>query len=211
MYLFTRRTRLAGGNAAEGVAWAASVAMQVKEVTGQEIRLWSTVYSQGFGTISWTGWFADLTSLEAIGDKLQANAGMQKLVTEGTKFTDGNLDDALLQTIAGEPDASGPAKYVTGAEAVIAAGNTERAMGVGAEIAQKAESITGLATMFASSLTGPFGGVRWLTGYPDLASMEKAQNALAGDPSWLKLIDSTKGCFVEDPAVSQTTIYRRLA
>ena len=136
---------------------------------------------------------------------------MQKLVTEGTKFTDGNLDDALLQTIAGEPDASGPAKYVTGAEAVIAAGSTERAMGVGAEIAQKAESITGLATMFASSLTGPFGGVRWLTGYPDLASMEKAQNALAGDPSWLKLIDSTKGCFVEDPAVSQTTIYRRLA
>jgi hypothetical protein len=40
--------------------------------------------------------------------------------------------------------------------------------------------------------------------------MEKAESALADDPSWLKLIDSTKGCFVEDPSLTQATIYRKL-
>ena len=40
--------------------------------------------------------------------------------------------------------------------------------------------------------------------------MEKADTALSGDPSWLKLLDSTKGCFAEDANVTQSTIYRRL-
>ncbi|MGZ4800421.1 MAG: hypothetical protein ACXVL8_16085, partial [Acidimicrobiia bacterium] len=85
-----------------------------------------------------------------------------------------------------------------------------RAMSVGTEIAQTAESITGLPTMFARSVTGSYGAVAWLTGYENTAAMEKADAALASDPSWLKLIDSTKGCFVEDPASTQSTIYRRL-
>jgi hypothetical protein len=211
MYLFTRRTRLAGGDGAAGVTWAASIAAKVNEVTGQEVQLWGTVYSPGFGTISWTGWFADLASLEQVGDKLQADPGMQKLANDGTKFTDGSLDDGLLQPIYGEPDASAPAQYVGGAVAVAAAGNLERAMAAGVEIAQKSEKITGLPTMFVRSVTGPYGGVGWLTGYENVAAMEKAEAALAGDPSWLKLIDSTKGCWVEDPATTQATIYRRLA
>ena len=40
--------------------------------------------------------------------------------------------------------------------------------------------------------------------------MEKAETALASDPSWLKLLDSTKGCWAEDTNVTQSTIYRRL-
>ena len=211
MYLFTRRTRLTGGDSGAGVTWAASIATKVKEVTGQEIELWGTVYSAGFGTISWTGWFEDLAALETFGDKLQGDAAMEKLGNEGTKHTDGLLDDGLLQPIYGQPDASVPTQYVSGAVAVAAAGNLERSMSAGIEIAQKAEAITGLTTMFCRSLTGPFGAVGWLTGYENIAAMEKAEAALGADASWLKLLDSTKGCFVEDPALTQTTLYRRLA
>ena len=75
---------------------------------------------------------------------------------------------------------------------------------------QKAEKITGLSTMFVSSLTGPYGSVGFLTGYENIAAFEAAQSKLAGDASWIKLIDSTKGCFVEDAAMTQSTLYRRL-
>jgi hypothetical protein len=211
MYLFTRRTRLAGGNGLAGMAWAASIATKVKEVTGHEVQLWGNVFSPGVGTISWSGWFADLTSLEEVGDKLQADPSMEDLSNAGAEYTDGSLDDSLLQPIYGDPTAGASAKYVGGAVAVAAGGNIERAMTLGVEIAQKSEAITGLPTMFVRSITGPYGAVGWLTGYADVTAMEKAEDALASDATWLKLIDSTKGCFVEDPANTQATIYRRLA
>jgi hypothetical protein len=211
MYLFTRQTRLANGNGTAGLDWATSVARKVKEVTGQDVDVWSTVYSAGVGTISWTGWVADLASLEEVGDKLNADPGMNEMVNRGASLIDGSLDDGLLEPIYGEPDPTAALQYVGGVVAVASAGSIERAMTIGIEIAQKAEAITGLQTMFVRSLTGPYGGVGWLTGYETITAMEEAQNALAGEPTWLKLIDSTKGCFVEDAASTQATIYRRLA
>jgi hypothetical protein len=210
MYLFTRRTRLARGDAGAGISWALSITEKVKQVTDHEVQLWSTVYSAGFGTISWTAWFEDLASLEMVGDKLNADPGMAELSNAGNEFTDGSLDDGLLQPIYGDPTAGGQAQYVAGAVAVCAAGNIERAMGLGVEIAQKAEAVSGVPTMFVRSLTGPYGGVGWLTGYDSITAMEKAEEATGADPSFVKLIDSTKGCFVEDATTTQSSIYRRL-
>lgn len=209
MYLFSRRTRLSGGNGTAGVEWAGKIAAKVKELTGTEIQLWSTVYSPAFGTISWTGWFESLEALEKVGDTLQGDPSMQKLSDAGTKYTEGGLDDGLIQPVYGTPS-DAPIQYVGGAVAVAAAGNIERAMAAGIEIAQKAEAITGLPTLFGRSVTGPYGGIGWLTGYESAAAMERADTALSGDPSWLKLLDSTKGCFAEDTSVTQSTIYRRI-
>jgi hypothetical protein len=211
MYLFTRQTRLANGSGIAGVDWATSVARKVKDITGQEVQLWSTVYSAGFGAISWTAWFADLASLEEVGDKLDADPGMNEMVNRGATLIEGGLDDGLLKPIYGEPDPAATPQYVGGVVAVASAGSIERAMTIWVDIAQKAEAITGLSTMFVRSLTGPYGGVGWLTGYETITAMENAQNALASEPGWLALIDSTKGCFVEDAAATQATIYRRLA
>jgi hypothetical protein len=210
MYLFSRTTRLARGDAAAGVAWALSITEKVKQVTGHDLQLWSTVYSPGVGTIAWTAWFDDLASLEAVGDKLNADPAMGALGNAGNEFTDGSLDDGLLRPIYGDPTAGADAQYVGGAVAVCAAGNIERAMGLGVEIAQKSEAITGKPTMFLTSATGPYGGVTWLTGYESVTEMEKAEEAIAADSGFVKLIDSSKGCFVEDATITQASIYRRL-
>jgi hypothetical protein len=209
MYLFTRRTRLTGGTDMAGVEWAGSICAKVKELTGQEIDLWATVYSSGFGTVSWTGWFDDLTALEVVGDKLEADDSWAELSKTGTTLTEGGLDDGLYQPLYGEPTGS-PVQYVGGVTAVAASGHTARALAAGAEIARKARSITGLSTMFVRSVTGAYGEVGWLTGYEDAGQMEKADSALAGDPSWVDLLDSTKGCFMEDASATRSTIYRRL-
>jgi hypothetical protein len=185
------------------------VCAKVKEVTGQEIELWATVFSPGYGTISWTGWFSDLAALETVSDKLESDPSYLELSDAGATFIEGGVDDGLLSPIAGEPDGA-VVQYVAGTAAVVAAGSSERALAAGVEIAYKAESITGVPTMFVRSATGPYGGVGWLTGYQDAAAMQRAEDALAADPGWSKLIDSTKGCFVEDPALTQATIYRRL-
>jgi hypothetical protein len=50
-----------------------------------------------------------------------------------------------------------------------------------------------------------------LTGHPDVASLEAAQMALAADPTWLAYLDDEVGdAFVEDPALTRSTVYRKV-
>lgn len=211
MILYTRTTRLVGGNGTAGVEWAVSTTEKVKTVTGHDVQLWTTVNSPGVGTITWTAWFDDLTSVETLGDKLQADPAFATLANEGAKFTDGTLDDAVYQPLHGTPDPTRNIQYVGGVLGVLAAGNYERGIAAGIKLAQTAEKITGLPTTFASALTGPYGAVGFLTGYETIAALEKAQTALASDSKWIQLVDSTKGCFVEDAAITQQTIHRKIA
>jgi hypothetical protein len=211
MYLFSRRARLVGGDGMAGIEWAAEICGKVKEVTGQEVQLWATVYSPGFGTVSWTAWFEDLAHLETVRDKLQADAAYLDLATKGAGLTEGGLDDGLVKVLHGTPDPACAIQYVGGVQAVVAGGSIVRAMTAGVEIAQRAEAITGLPTLFVQAMTGPYGSVGWLTGYDDIATVQAAGDKLAADPGWTSLIDSTEGCFAEDAAVTQQTLYRRLA
>jgi hypothetical protein len=209
LYLFTRRTRLVAGHGMAAVEWAGSICAKVKDLTGQEMELWARVYAPGVGTISWTGWFDDLAALEAVGDTLEADASFSELADAGATFTDGSLDDGLLQPVDGEPDGT-PVQYVATASATVAAGHMAQALTAGVAIARQAQAITGRPTLFARSVTGPPGGVGWLTGYEDIATLEKAASALAGDPSLLTLLDATTGCFAADAPVIATTLYRKL-
>jgi hypothetical protein len=211
MYLFNRRTRLVGGNGTAGIEWATATAAKVTELTGQEIQLWATVYSPGFGTISWTSWFNDLSALEKVGDTLNADASMRKLTDQSAKHTIGGLDDAIFQPIYGAPDPTRQIQYVSGVTAVAAPGAIERAMSIGVEIAQKVEAVTGKGCIFARALTGAYASVGWLTAYEDIAAFEAAGDAIAADASLMKLVDSSAGCYVEDPSITQQTIYRRIA
>ena len=207
MYLYSRRTRL---TTFAGVDWANRIKDRVTEVSGNECQLWATMYGDGYGTMSWTSWFPDLAALQASGDALITDDTYLALSAEGGEFTTGGVDDLLLKPLYGEVDPERSVNYVSGVVAVCAAGNIERAMTAGVDISQKAEAVTGLPTMFLTAMTGPYGGISWLTGYEDITAVEKAQDALAGDLAWLKLVDSTEGCFVEEPAITVQSIYRKI-
>lgn len=206
MYLFTRRTRL---TSADGLAWAASICPKVAEVTGTEVQLWGSMYGPGYGTISWTAWVPDLVTLEGIGDKLGADAGYAELTAKGAGLTDGTMDDGLLQPLYGEPDPTVETTYVTGVQAVVAGGQTVRAMTAGVELAQGVEAITGRKTMFLRGMTGPYGGVGWLTGFENIGQIDAFNEALAADVSWPATVDGTNGAFVEDPSITTSLIWRR--
>jgi hypothetical protein len=189
------------------VDWARSVAGKARELTGQEFQLWGTVYSRGVGTIWWTGRFESIEALESVGDVLGADPSMEKLTNAGTRYTEGGFDDGLLEPSYGTP-ATDHARYVTGATAIAAAGCYVRAIEAGVTIARRSEAITGRPTIFCRSVTGRAGEVTWLTGYESASAMEAAQRKLAGDQTWLELLDSTSGRFAPDGCMN-TTIGRR--
>ena len=148
MYLMSRRTRI---NSSAGIEWATTILGRVKEVTGNDVGLWANVYSAGFGTITWTSWWADLGSMEAAFAKLQADTTYIALGAAGASLIDGGVDDSLFQTLSADPsEDSSTVEYVASVQAVCAAGNIARAMTAGIEIAEKATAIGGARTIFGS-------------------------------------------------------------
>jgi hypothetical protein len=210
MYLLSRNARL---NSAAAVEWAQQVLGRAREVTGCGIDLWATAFSPSLGRVAWTSWWPDLSTLEASSIALRGDAKYLAMVAEGRAHIEGEIDDELLLLVHGEldPQRVESVKYVSTVQAVCAAGSAERALAAGAQTAQRAQDLTGLPTLFLSAMTGPYGGVGWITGYDSLGELETAQGKLAVEPSWMANIDAMAGCFVEDPAITQQTLYERVS
>lgn len=212
MYLFSRRARLSGGNGTKGIEWAAGICERVNQSTDLDLSLWAVVYSPGFGTVSWSAFLPDLATLEAAGDKLQADPGYMAASDEGAALTEGGVEDVLYEIVAGTPDPSRAVQYVMAYQASCAAGAAVTGVMVGIELAQRGEAITGVPTLFVRNVTGASNGVGWLSGYESIGQFETAQAALAGDESWLTFVDTKSStAFAEDVATSTSTMYRKLA
>jgi hypothetical protein len=84
-------------------------------------------------------------------------------------------------------------------------------MELGVEIAQRAEKITGIPTVFGAGVTGPYGAVAWISAYESIQAVEAAQQALASDADWVSFIDKkVTGVYVDDPDTTQQRVYRRI-
>ncbi len=210
MHLYTRRARLRGGNGQKGLTWATDIARKASQVSGAPIALHGAVYSPAFGSLVWSTFVPDLEAMETLGDKLSADDGYLTMADEGATYTDGMIDDSLSLLVHGAPDPDRPGEYVSVVQAVTAAGHAADGVLVGIELAQRAEAITGLPTMFLTNETGAYGGVAWITGYPNIGGLDAGQQALLADPSWVDLIDTKAGgVYAEDASVTTQTFYRR--
>ena len=212
MYLFNRQIRFGPGNTREQMEWALGQTEKVNQITGLQVSLFMQIYSPEAGVIAWSTFVPDLATLEAAGDKLNVDDAFISATDKGASLTVGGADDALAQVVSGTPDPSRQIEYVTTVRTVCANGNLSRGMELGAEIAQRAEKITGTPTLFLADVTGIYGGVGWVSGHENVQSLEATQQKLAADPSWAKYVDKeVKGTYVDDPSQTTQLIYRRLA
>lgn len=211
MYLFTRTTRLAGGNGTAGVEWAGEMTALVNDKTDLDVQLWGRVLSPAFGTIGWTMWLPDLATFEKAADSLQADAAYQQMADKGASLTEGGIDDTLYELLHGAPDPEADPQYVSAVAAACRPGHLSAGVLNGIEISQRGAKITGVDGLFVRSVTGPYSGVGWLTGFPDIASLEAAQSAMAGDPDWPAFLDGVTDAYIDDPAITQANIFRKLA
>jgi hypothetical protein len=212
MYMFSRQIRIDGGHGREAMAWALEQTEKATKITGLPMGLFTQVFSPDVGTIGWSTFVPDLATLEAAGDKLNADDAFMSATEQGAALTIGGADDALAQVIHGEPDPNREIEYATVVRAACAAGNVTRGMEVGAEIAQRAEKITGTPTLFVADVTGTYGGVGWVTGHANVQAIEATQQALAADSSFGKYVDKeAASVYADEPSLTTQLIYRRLA
>ena len=211
MYLFSRRVRLAGGNTRDAIDWAMGQTERVNRITGLSVSLYMQVFSPEVGTIAWSAFVPDMATLEAAGDKLSVDDEFVSAGDKGAALTVGGFDDLLAQVIHGEPDPSRQIEYVTAVRAVCASGSVARGMEIGVEIAQRAEAIAKVPTLFLADSTGTYGGVGWVSGHENVQAMEAAQQRLMADAGWLKFIDKeVRGVYSDEPSMTTQLVYRRL-
>ena len=212
MYLFSRRVRIGGGQTRNAMEWALAQTEKVNRISGLQVSLYMQVYSPEVGSIGWSTFVPDLATLEAAGDKLNVDDDFVSATDKGAALTVGGAEDTLSQVISGAPDPSRQIEYVTAVRTACATGSLARGMELGAEIAQRAEKITGTPTLFLADVTGTYGGVGWVSGHENIQALEAAQQKLAADPSWAKYLDKeVKDTYVDDQSLTTQLIYRRLA
>ena len=212
MYLFSRRIRFGPGNTRKSMEWALAQTESVNKITGLPVSLFMQVYSPEVGVVDWSTFVPDLATLEAAGDKLNADDGFASSVDEGSSMTVGGADDLLAQVIYGEPDPNRQVEYATVVQTTCATGNVGKGMEVGVELAQRAENIMNTPTLFLANVTGSYGSVGWLTGHENVQALEASQQALASDPDWVQFVDKkTDGVYTDDPTQTTQLVFRRLA
>ncbi len=209
MYLFTRSRRMRAGDPGGAIAWTIGVTEQVRTITGRQVDAWGTVMSPDAGLVVWSTWIEHLGELEQASDKLMAAPEYLESVVAGEAFGEGPVVDGLATLVHGDIDlAAGAPTYVTVANAVAAPGRLSDAIAAGIEIADHATRVSGQNTLFVVNSTGAYGGCAWLTGSPDIDTVENGEGALMSDPEWLKLIDRVGTAYNNDAAQA---IYRRIS
>ena len=208
MYLFTRAGRFGPGSIREAMGFVGTITEKVHQETGLEVHAWASTLSPDLGTTVWATFVEDLEELEQAQDKLAVSDAFTEIAEQGARLFVGPLTDGLASVVSGARDPSGPLPaYVTVARAAAANGSLKGAMEHGVEIAEAATRITGVPTMFLVDATGPYGGCRWSTAFADIASLQRAEEQLQQDETWLALIDRVGQSYTQGAVQS---IFRRI-
>ncbi len=207
MYLFNRTRVAHPAHASAALSFAAEIAVKASSVSGTEINAWSSVMSPNAGAIAWTAWFENLADWEVAAEKLGADPGYNHMVEMSDSYFTGPVIDGMASIVSPMPDVNERSEYVTVVNTVAANGHIAAAVDHGLKIATTASRIEGLTTMFAMDVTGPYGGVAWMTGAPNIAAMDKSLAAINSSAEFAKLVDS--GGNLYQGQATQIT-YRRL-
>ncbi|MET0728814.1 MAG: hypothetical protein ABWZ76_11010 [Acidimicrobiales bacterium] len=190
MFTFTRSIRLAAGHLRDSTAWALELTEKVNQISEVPFSLWRPLFSPSVTTLTWGTLVEELEELEAVDAKLMADDTYVALVERGAAFSSGDpVNDALVNYVHADFSRAREAQCLSVVETTIANGSFAKAIGVGVAIAERVEAICGLPTGFGIHTTGTYGRVQWMTGFPSVAEMQRAEAAINGDPSFLEMLD----------------------
>lgn len=209
MYRFTRTAQLTG-NPPKSIEWAVTIAEKVNQISEVPITLWTSVLSPAVGLCSWTTTVDTVAEIETLDAKLLVDNGYLALLAAGTEhIIPGAVNDSLSTIIYATPGAQdGSFHYASATTAQVQPGQSRRGVELGVEFAQKAHALTGLETSFEAAVTGNMGTITWALAADSLEQLQRAEDTLNGDETFLKLID-TEGAKAYQPNAT-VSYFRRM-
>jgi hypothetical protein len=205
MYIVGRTRHINQAKGRAGFAVAVEAGSRASEILGFPIFVWSSVFPANGPAVSWSTRVEHLADAAAIDETLFADEDFAQWVEDNDDLFVGPSSDVVSQVVHGAP--TGPPKaYVQVTQGTCANGAFSDGMIFGVEIAETAARITGIPVMFVTPVVGSYGAVGWLSSVDDLAEVEAANAALAGNDEWLKLVDRAGHAF--NPGVTSIMLHR---
>lgn len=197
MHLFSRAVHLVGPPSEVGT-YVTEIRDHVSKQLDQDVAVWSAGFTQPVGTMVFTARVDGIAGLMAMQEKFVGDTDYEAILAKGAGFRAGPAMDGLSEPILGDMDAGPPpvGTIVAVTSAQIAEGKYADAIAWGVEVAQHVEKVSGTPVAFLRDVFGPFGSVRWISGYPDGAAADAANAAVNGDEGYMKMLGDIAGLFV---------------
>jgi hypothetical protein len=198
MYQFARLLTLQG-DTRETMAWATEITALVNDRVGLDVSLWASVFGYPVGTVGWSAIVEGRAQLEQETAPLATDEEYLDLVAKAADWVHAPAEDILRSIVHGgpgdEPPAVGAVASVT--EAVAATGKMSEAIGWATDMATYATELTDAQVNFLVNAYGVFGGMAFITIFPDMAAADAATETIRADAGYIQRVDSTGGLFVE--------------
>ena len=207
MYLIGRSRVVNPATPGAAVAAAIEAGQRASQIVERPVYTWCTVFGPDPLTVMWSARVEHLGEVVAADDALAADDEFNAWVDERNDLFASPLIGVVSHVVHGAPTTE-PKAFLNVTRAVAANGVLGDAMAVGVELAETLTRLTGHEAIFATSVTGDYGGVAWLVGFDDLDQMEALDATLASSDEWVKLVDRAGHCY--QPGVI-ATLLRRLA
>jgi hypothetical protein len=208
MHIYARTELIDPSQPDEALAAAVEVPKIVKDITGIDVAVWTTLFGQRLGTVAWSFRIDSQSALGEVTDTVIADPRYQKFLKKNRGFFSGLPEDSLVEVISsvGTPTVGA---YVTIITAQCAAGKISDAMAWGVETMQYAAKLTGTSPMMGRSLYGPFAQLGWITNFDSLAQIDAFEKATSSDPGYIDRLDHGGKLFQPETVTSRLS--RRLA
>lgn len=211
MYLFARNV-LITGDPRKALPVAVGMGELVTKKTQLQVSLWTTVFGAPLGTLGYTTLVPSLAELDAADSALMADEEYLDRLHEAQEFVAEPPVDQVVEILhnsGGEyrrADVGAVANVVT---AQVANARYGAAIKWSFEMADLAAEITGTPGMFGRSVAGEFGTVAWVSTVPNMAALDRVNEALGEDPRYIAKLDEMGDIFL--PGSGRTSITRRIA
>jgi hypothetical protein len=211
MYFFTRTARVRSGQMGPATSWAIDLTGRVNQITDLGLQLWGSILSPQTGTLAWSTFVGDLTTLNSANDKLATDPGfLDQSAQGGDLMAENTLDDITMHLIhtAGEP-VSDP-HFATIVTTAMLPGGYAKGAEVGVELAERAATLSGVATSFLIAATGPYGGCAWIAATETLEELDRGGRQVSLDADLVAYLDQhTVGVYRPESGIQ--TMWRRFA
>ncbi|MGI9602098.1 MAG: hypothetical protein ACR2QE_09450 [Acidimicrobiales bacterium] len=194
MYLFSRQVTLQGPFREIG-AWAAEITGVINAHSEVPVTLWSSSMGNPVGSMAWSARVDSHAQLDAVTQSLQTNDAYMDLADQGQQYISEPGEDFLRQFVT-EPGAE-PPQVAMITTAVAANGKMAEAIEFGVGMAEHVTKATGHPLALLTDAYGTFGSLTWINGFPDMAAVDSAQDALMADEEYLNRIVKAGDLFVE--------------
>jgi hypothetical protein len=190
--------------------FAVGMRNHVSEKVGQDVALWSAGFGAPVGAMAYAMRVDGLAGLQAMTASLATDEEYQAKLAKGRDLMAGPAEDSMAQPIHGElgdPPPVGSFAMIT--TAVIGNGAYAEAIAWGVDMAQHAERVSGMPTMFLMNSFGTFGQVTWIGIGADAAAVDAAGQQLNSDADYMAKLGAAGNLFV--PASGHRSLLTRVA